>query len=248
MSFNAREGLKSNDNSFAASDLFRGLMRVDGDNLALLNPYIPGKGFFIWTKLPRFMELYDSGLTEQFKNLTEKLFMGFDGIADWSVQGEEVGNGTSGGKFTNVTRVNDEFNNFSIKLPMELSGSPLRGFMDLWLHGIADPKTGTCTYLGYADSIEGGVNPVNHSGEAIYMTTDPSESVLGLEFACMICAIQPDKSPRGHLNTTVGDTGIPQVDLSFTGVKYESPAINRMAGDFLDKLGHVQNYLEFDPS
>lgn len=247
MNNSGQTGLKINDNIFATSDLFRGLLRVDGDNLALLNPYVPGKGFFIWTKLPRFMELYDSELTEQFKNITEKMFMGFDGIADWSTQGEEVGNGTSGKKMTMVTGVNDDFNNFSIKVPMELSGSPIRTFLDLWLSGISDPKTGVATYLGEMENIEGGYNPANHSGEALYMTTDPSETVLGMEFACLICAIMPDKSTRGHLNTSVGDSAVPQLDLSFTGVKYESPAINEIAKDALSKLTYVKNYLDFNP-
>ncbi len=224
-----RAGLKTNNNSFANHNVFLGPAQLDSKNIGQYNPLITGRGIFLWTKMPQFMETLMPDQTIAFKNYTEKGFKSFDGISDMSMNFEEMGDGTPGNTFSIATMATDEFREFTMKV-YELSGSPVSSYVEMWVRGIHDPVTQVTTYLG---QIESGkfpeANPLYHTAEGIYMTFDPTMHEKGIEYAALITNIVPNRVPKSFRNTDKGTKGLVELDLGFNGYKYESPIINAKA-------------------
>ena len=79
--------------------------------------------------------------------LIELGFTGIDGIADTTMETEELTGGYAGNKFQIPNVVKDETDSLTIKV-YEFSGSPIREFIDTWMTGISDPLTGLSHYHG----------------------------------------------------------------------------------------------------
>lgn len=242
----SQSGIRSLTRTFDDVDLFRDMLKLDQGNMSQYDFQVQGYGFFTWVTLPTFCELGNKDLIVRFKNLTEKGMTSFDGIQDMSANTEDVTGGIAGNTFKQMTNMKDEFDSFTIKC-YEMVGSPLREAITYWLTGIRDPKSGYATYHGLVDTIDGGYTAKNHTGEIIYVVTDPSGSYNGIEYACLICNIMPTKIPMGHLNITHGEHGLTQMDLEFTGVKYESTYINEKAVEIVKNRRKISSYLEFKP-
>lgn len=238
-------GIRKVNNSYNDADLFRGILKLDNGNIAQYDPKVGGYAVFFWTKLPPFMVLADNELATRFKNLTEKGHTSFDGINDLSVATEDITGGIAGNSFKVVSNAKDEFDTFTIKV-YELQGSPIREAVEFWLTGVRDPKSGFAHYHGVLSKVEGGYCAQNHTAELIYIETDPTG--LQAEYACLICNIMPTKVPKAHLNYTHGDHPVAQLDLEFTGVKYESTQINELAAKILKTHMKIENYLEMSLS
>lgn len=227
-------------------DLFSGMLKLDDANIGQYDPMVSGYATFFWTKLPPFMMIGNRPLIDRFKNLTEKGHTSFDGIQDMQVTTDDMVGGIAGNSFKMATNMKDEFDTFQMKV-YELQGSPIRESVEYWLTGIRDPKTGYATYHGLVDSIDGGYCARNHTGELLYVVTDPSGSTKGIEYACLVTNIMPTKVPRQHLNLQHGDHNLVTFDLEFTGEKYESAAISKIAKEIFDKRRRVERYIDFVP-
>ena len=239
-------GLRNVTKEFDDVDLFRGMLKLDNGNIAQYDFMQGGYGVFYWITMPTFMELGNKSLVDRFRNLTEKGATSFDGIQDMQANTEDITGGIAGNTFKQMTNMRDEFDSFTIKV-YELQGSPIREAIEYWLTGIRDPKTGYATYHGLVDTIDGGYSAKNHTGEIIYIVTDPSGSANGIEYACMITNVLPTKVPKSHLNMSHGDHPVVSFDLEFTGVKYESTWINEQAKVILQKKRTIEHYLDFKP-
>lgn len=239
-------GLRTQDRMFEDVDLFRGGIKLDNGRLSQYNFFQTGYSKFFWVQMPLFLELSNKDLCTQFKNYTEKGFTSFDGIQDLTAATSDVTGGVAGQTVKIMTGLKDDFDSFTIKV-YEQYGSPVRTALSAWLTGIKDHTSGYCHYNGQAETIEGGFDPRNHTGEIIYVVTDPTGLSKGIEYACYICNIVPTKVPMSHLNFSSGDHDIPEIDLEFTGAKYESIYINEVAKKILEKHKLIENYLDFKP-
>lgn len=232
--------------SYEDTELFRGMLKLDDANIGQFDPMVSGYATFFWTKLPPFMMVGNRKLTERFRNLTEKGHTSFSGIQDMSITTDDMVGGIAGNGFKLATNMKDDFDGFQMKV-YELQGSPVREAIEYWLTGVRDPKSGYATYHGLVDTIDGGYCAKNHTGELLYVVTDPSGSSKGIEYACLITNIMPTKVPRDHLNLNHGDHNLVQFDLDFTGEKYESAAISQKAKILFEKRRKIERYIDFDP-
>ena len=231
--------------TFDDTDLFRGILQLDHGRLNQYDFMVGGYGMFFWINLPTFMQSGNPTLATRFKNLTEKGATSFDGIQDMQVSTEDVTGGIAGNSFKQVTNMKDEFDTFTMKV-YELQGSPYREAIEYWLTGIRDPKSGWATYHGQIQQNGMTYSAANHSGELIYIATDPSG--MKVEYACIVANVIPTKVPKSHLNLTHGEHQMVQMDLEFTGVKYESRWITEKAQKILDAQLTIKHYMSFEPS
>lgn len=242
----SQHGIRSQKRDFSTVDLFRNGPKLDNGRLSQYNFYQTGYAKIFWITMPTFLEMANKDLVTKFKNYTEKGSTSFDGIQDITANTDDITGGIAGNSFKQVTGVKDDFDSFTIKV-YEQVGSPIREFLNSWLNGIKDNKTGYAHYQGVIDSIDGGYDPRNHTAELLYVVTDPSGSENGIEYACFITNIVPTKVPMSHLNMQHGEHQIAEFDLEFTGIKYESKYINEMAKKIYAKNKSIEHYMEYRP-
>ena len=242
--------LKKYNTDLATSGHFRGISKFDSNNLQKFNPLITAShAFIVWTKLPPFVMQLENGkeLASIFKTVTEKGFKSFSGIGGIALATEALTPGSSGNDANIASVSSDDSNSYTIRC-YEFSGRPIGNFLELVITGISDPKTKVATYHGLiADGIM-EFAPKNHTAELLYVVTDPTELSGGIEYACLITNILFSESPRDFLNYDRGNTGLVELDVAFTGVKYESPAINELATKALAALRYDKTYLAYNPN
>ncbi|MGL6099536.1 MAG: hypothetical protein ACRC0G_07910 [Fusobacteriaceae bacterium] len=241
--------LKKYDTNLAKDGHFRGIAKFDSANLQRFNPLVTASHAFIfWTKMCPFVSLLPNGkeLEKIFKAVTEKGFKSFSGINGLQLGTETLASGSSGNDANIATVTTDDSNSFGIKC-YEFSGRPIGNYIELIMTGISDPKTKVSTYHGLIADGTMGYAPKNHTMELLYVVTDSTEVSTGIEYSCLITNILFTESPRDFLNYDKGNTGIVEIDLNFTGVKYESPAINELATKALASLRYDKTKLAYDP-
>lgn len=220
---------------------------VTQQNLDNFTPYIQGVSRIFLYQAPRFMEKQYKEETKRFRSMIETGYTRIDGIADISVDFVDFEGGFNGDKFSNVSQARDDTDTLTISL-YEQSGSPVREYIDTWVTGTRDIRSGIAHYHGaltdYANTVKYGEK--FHTAEFIYMTLDPTGQAI--EYACMFAHAFPTKVPKAHLNYEKGVRDNVLMDLEFRVKKYESPAINNIATWYLQNSQVEYNYLRFTPN
>jgi hypothetical protein len=212
---------------YSTDNLFAGVWRLDQTNLDRFDPFIQGYAFVMWTKLPAFFE---SDIRTNFQHLTEKNFKSFSGIGDMTLQVEDLTTGFAGNAYGVATNLQKENTSFTLT-HYELAGSPIRELYQYWITGIRDPETGLAHYHGkLSDSMQ--YSAKNHTGELLYVVTDPSGAAggaSGIEYAAYYTNVMPTKIPQDHLNYSSGDHGLVEIQIDFRGNYHQSKEINELA-------------------
>ena len=201
--------------------------------------------------------------TRVFKSMIETGYTRVDGIADLSVEFVEFEGGFNGQRFSNVSMVKDDTDTFTITL-YEQSGSPIREFLDTWVTGAGDPRSGVPHYHGMmlqhgevypqATTTNAAGQQVSkvpygekyHTAEFIYYTLTPN--MQDLEYGCMLAHCFPTKVPKSHLNYEAGVRDRVAIDIELRTTKYESSYINTICEWYrqVDKIKF--SYLDFNPN
>ena len=236
--FRTQQNLKHNDIS-EHDNLFAGVWHLDDHHLEQIDPFISGYAFIVWTKVPAF---FDPKAEAQLRS-TERNFKGLSGIGDYTVSTEDMTHGFAGNAIGVATSIQKENTSFSMT-HQELKGSPIREIFDYWVSGIHDPETGLATYHGM---IENGLefSMKNHTGELLYIVTDPSGGVnggSGIEAAFYFTNVFPTKIPMDHLNYTSGDHSLAEISMDFRGTLHKSHQIDLLAAEFLKQNAISQSY------
>lgn len=213
---------------FTTDNLFAGMWRLDQANLDKFDPFITGYSLIIWTKLPAF---FDTEIKRQFQALTEKNFKGYSGIGNINLQVDNIVGGFTGNEIGVATGITKENTSFSLK-HQELAGSPVRELYQYWISGMFDIETGVSHYHGKIESGQLDFSMKNHTGELLYIVTDPSFALggaSGIEFAAYYTNVFPTMIPQDHLNYSVNDHSLPEIDIEFRGNFHQSKEINELA-------------------
>lgn len=228
---------------------------VTEQNLDLFTPYLRGWSRIFFHKVPNFMNQLWPNKTSNFKTYFETAYTAISGINDISVDFTDFEGGFAGQRFSVPQLSRDDTESFSVSL-YELAGSPVREYIELWITGVRDPRSGVAHYHGLIDKKmknEKGTNvgpldysELNHSAEFIYCTLDPTARQC--EYVAMMAHCFPTKVPKDHLNFEHGSHDQAQMDLEFRCTKYESPAINDIGNAYLACSKVAYNYLDFDPN
>jgi len=238
MAFYSQDGIKSKINGgklmdYTATNLFTGVWNLSQENLDKFDPFIQGYAFFIWTKLPVFFE---EAFKQQFKALTEKNLKSLSGISDMTLGDESLSIGFAGNEYPVATNITKENTSFSLS-HYELQGSPIRELYDYWVRGIRDPETGLAHYHGKIESGDLEYSAKNHTGECLYVVTDPSGAVggsTGIEYAAYFTNVFPLKIPMDHLNYSSGDHSSTEITIEFRGNYHAGKDINTFAIQAMD--------------
>jgi hypothetical protein len=239
---------KTNTKNYQNFSYFLGGIDVTDQNLDQFTPYIQGVSRIFLYKAPIFMDKEYHTETENFKSLIETGYTRIDGISDISVDFVDFEGGFNGDKFSNVSQARDDTDTLTISL-YEQTGSPVREFIETWVTGTRDIRSGIAHYHGaLVDFADGTVKygEKYHTAEFVYITLDPTAQEL--EYACLFAHAFPTKVPKSHLNYEKGNRDNVSMDLDFRVKKYESPAINKVGQYYLDASRIEYNYLKFTPN
>ena len=250
ISSNANKMLK-NSKSFENFSYFLGGIDVTHQNLNQFTPYIRGVSRIFLHKPPAFMHKLSGEMTKSFKTYIETGYKSVSGIGNISVEFTTFEGGFAGQQYNTVQLARDDTESVTISV-YELTGSPIREYIDSWVTGVRDPRSGIAHYHGliqkyFDNDTSGGMQyaEINHTAEFIYTTYDPTG--LYLEYACMFAHCFPRSVPKDHLNYESGNRDNAQLDLEFATTKYESPAINDIGLWYTQNSKVNWNYLDFTP-
>lgn len=242
----------TNDKNMSEFSYFLGGVDVTSQNLNQFNPYIRGYARLFMYRAPRFMEKGFPELTNRFKAYLETGFRRVNGIQDLTVDFVDFEGGFGSQRFSNPSSTTDDTNEITISL-YELSGSPIREFLETWISGVRDPRTNVAHYHGFLqgpgeedDVDKVAYGEVNHSAELIYYTMDPT--CTRIEYACLLAHCFPTSSSRDHLNFDTNTHDNAEIEVPFRCTKYESRYINDIAAFYLMADTIKYSYLDFNPN
>ena len=241
-----QSNIKSNTKSFDKFGYFLGGIDVTHQNLDMFTPYIRGVSRIFLHKPPAFMQERFPDMTRRFKTYLETGYTSLDGIGDITVDFTDFEGGFAGQRYSTVSLSRDETDTITIQL-YELTGSPIREYLDTWITGTRDPRSGIAHYHGViAEKGADYYSEKNHTAEMIYVNLDPT--AMNIEYAAMFAHMFPTRVPKAHLNYEKGNRDNALLDLEFRVTKYESPAINNIGAWYIANSNVNYNYLDFDPN
>lgn len=231
------------DQNMTKYSLFIGGLNAKHDALKQYSPLTTGYTRLFMTKMPRFMELMYPNKTRQFRHLIEYGYVSVDGIQNTNLDFAQITGGYAGLSMDVATTAKDETNEITVKV-YEFSGSPVREYLDLWITGIADHKTGLAHYHGALDH---GIRFAqhNHTGEMFIVNTDATGRHDGVEYVAFLANMMPKTVKKDHFNYQSGTHEIVEIDVVFTCVKYESSDINDIGRALIGKYNVLRDYLDF---
>jgi len=244
MAVTIQSGIKRNIKDYKNFCYWLNGVDVTDQNLDQFTPYIKGVArLFLYKPAPFLLDVFKDE-TSRFKSLIESGYTRIDGIQDTNVETVEFEGGFNGQKFRNISLASNDTDTITISV-YEQTGSPLREYIDAWVTGMRDQRSGIAHYHGALDS-NTSYGEKNHTAEFIYCTMDPTGRYI--EYACMFAHAFPTKVPKSHLNYESRDRGNVLMDLEFAVQLYESPAINAIANYCLANSQVEYNYLKFTPN
>lgn len=244
----ARKYMRRNTKNYDELSYFLSGIDVTDQNLDQMTPYIPGLSRIYFHKTPYFMQKMFPEMTNNFRSYFETGYKSVDGINDIDVEFNTYEGGWAGQQFSNISIAKETTDTITVSL-YELTGSPVREFIETWISGVRDPRSGVAHYHGgVATPKNEGIaySEKNHTGEMIYVCLDPTARYI--EYACMFAHVIPSKVPKSHLNYTAGNRQEVSLDLEFKVTKYESKYINTIAAWYLANDTLKYNYLDFNPA
>ena len=243
-----QSNIKNNNKDLTKYSLFLGGLNVKAKALEQYNPLKTGYTRIFVVQMPKFMNRILPLASKNFKHMLEYGFKTIEGIQNLTMEYEAITGGYAGRSFEIPTILKDETNAITIKV-QEMSGSPVREYIEMWLSGISDPHTGLCHYHGALDKDSATGNAgmeaiqANQVAEMIYVSTDNTGREI--EFACLLSNMIPKVVKRDHYNYESGTHSAVEYDIEFTCTMYTSPDVNEVAKLLLDKYKILTNYLDF---
>ena len=243
-----QSNIKNNNKDLTKYSLFLGGLNVKAKALEQYNPLKTGYTRIFVVQMPKFMNRILPLASKNFKHMLEYGFKTIEGIQNLTMEYEAITGGYAGRSFEIPTILKDETNAITIKV-QEMSGSPVREYIEMWLSGISDPHTGLCHYHGALDKDAATGNAgmeaiqANQVAEMIYVSTDNTGREI--EFACLLSNMIPKVVKRDHYNYESGTHNAVEYDVEFTCTMYTSPDVNNVAKLLLDKYKILTNYLDF---
>ena len=236
--------INTNTKSFENFSYFLGGIDVTHQNLDQFTPYIRGVSRIFLHKPPLFMLHKYPDHTKRFKTYIETGYKEVSGIGDISVDFTQFEGGFSGQQFSTPQLARDDTESVTISV-YELTGSPVREYLDTWVTGVRDIRSGIAHYHGAIEEGSMKYAEINHTAEFVYTTYDPTG--LTPEYCCLFAHCFPRRVPKDHLNYEAGNRDNVQMQLEFATTKYESPAINDIGVWYTLNSKVKWNYLDFDP-
>lgn len=245
-----QSNIKTYDTDNSGYSLFLGGLNTSSPNLKQYTPLRTGYSRIFFVKMPYFMKHVGGAgqgepITKRVKHIMEYGCTGVSGFGNLSLTFEQITGGYAGKSFDVATVAKDETDTITIKM-YEFTGSPIREYMEMWITGIADVNTGLAHYHNAYDA-NGRVKygQQNHVAEAFYVSTGPSGRADDIEYCCFLTNMMPKGATKDHFEYAAGEHRIVEISQEFTCVKYESPQINTIGKELINKYIIIRDYLDF---
>lgn len=246
----ASKYLRRNTKNYDSFKYFLEGIDATDQNLDQMTPFIQGIARLYFHKTPFFMNKKFPGLTDNFRSYLETGFKSLQGIGDLNATEATIEGGWANQKLDNISAVTDDTTQVEINL-YEQTGSPVRSFLETWMTGIRDPRSGVAHYHGAVrtpsndgtDAVTYGEK--NHTGEFIYVVLDPTAEYI--EYACLLAHVWPKTVQKSHLNYQSGTRDPAEMTCTFSCIKYEGKYINDIAAYYIAHSNLIYNYLDFNP-
>lgn len=243
--YSAQDGMIKNNARYDNFGYFIHGIDVTHQNIDKFNPYLKGRSRLFMHKVPVFMEKVFPDITKRFKQYIETAYKSIGGISDIDVQFATFEGGFNNQKFEVANQSQDTTESLTVSL-YEQTGSPVREFLETWITGVRDPRSGIAHYHGAIRDGSVSYGQGNHTAEFIYYVLDPTATRI--EYACMFANCFPRKVAKDHYNYESGDNGEVSLDIEFAAQHYESVYINDIAKWYKDTDNLTFSYLTFNPN
>lgn len=221
-------GLTGHDTSATGDNFFTGAINTGQISH---DPYVTGFAFWVWVSVPTWLSN-----PEEFKALSQKNFLAFQGLSNLEMETEGVRGGFTANETHYAKQTGAKPTEFTLRYQIH-SGSPLDRFYNEWYSGIRDPHTGIATYpkqfgLEYHSS--------NHTGVGLYVVTRPDANnfdAKNIEFATLITHMQPKRINMEHFNFEQGTNDFATGEMPFSGVMHFGQQVAQYAESYIsDKV------------
>jgi hypothetical protein len=215
-----------------------GLQSSDPMVMAAREPFRVGRFLVKWTKAPPF---FPDMAVKYLRWIFEDMVMEVSGVPENSIDKIDIQNGAVHATTSYPGIYHESGNSVTLKV-RECAGSPVRKFLDYWISGVSDRKTGVCHMYGAKMR---AVLP-NMAGSILYVLLGPTCRPEDIEFACMWHEIMPYGEKASHMNSgNIGDAGSGvDMDVEFSGQYDRGPEIDLFARKVVEGYNlYGQSYL-----
>ena len=147
----AKSGLMlHNTKEFKNFSYFLAGIDVTNQNLDQFTPYLRGVSRLFVHKLPMYMVTLFPKMSKRFKQYLETGYKSISGVSDIDVEFTSFEAGFNGQKYEVPNLAKDQTETLGVSV-YELTGSPIREFIDTWVSGVRDPRSGIAHYHGLID-------------------------------------------------------------------------------------------------
>lgn len=206
--------------------------------MASREPFRVGRFLVKWVKAPPF---FPDMAVKYLRWIFEDMVMEVSGVPENSIDKIDIQNGAVHVTTSYPGIYHESGNSVTLKV-RECAGSPVRKFIDYWLSGVSDRKTGVCHMYGAKLR---AVLP-NMAGSILYVLLGPTCRPEDIEFACMWHEIMPYAEKASHMNSgNIGDAGSGvDMDIEFSGQYDRGPEIDIFARKVVEGYNlYGQSYL-----
>lgn len=201
-------------------------------------PFRVGRFLVKWTKAPPF---FPEIAVKYLRWIFEDMVMEVSGVPENSIDRIDITNGSVRATSSYPGIYKESGNEVTLKV-RECAGSPVRKFLDYWISGISDRKTGVCHM--YGRKMRGIL--ANLSGSILYVLLGPTCRPEDIEFACMWHEVIPYSEKISHVNSgSIGEAGGEvTLDVTFAGQYDRGPEIDIYARKVVEGYNlYGQTYL-----
>lgn len=200
-----------------------GLQSADPMVMAAREPFRVGRFLVKWVKAPPF---FPEMAVKMLRWIFEDTVMEVSGVPENSISNIDIQNGVVHTTTSYPGIYQESGNSVTLKV-REFAGSPVRKFLDYWISGVSDRKTGVAHMYGAKMR---AILP-NMAGSILYVLLGPTCRPEDIEFACMWHEVMPYQEKTSHMNSgSIGEAGSGvDMDVEFKGQYDRGPEIDIFA-------------------
>jgi hypothetical protein len=205
-----------------------GVQATDPEILAAREPFRVGRFMVKWIKAPPF---FPERAVQHLRFIFEDMVKEVSGVPENSLDRIDITNGSVRATSSYPGIYKESGNTVSFKVT-ETSGRVVSKFLDYWISGISDRKTGVTHMYGAKMR---GILP-NMAGSVLYVLLGPTCRPEDVEFAAIWHECIPYQEKTSMANSgAIGEAGSGvELDVEFAGIYDRGPEIDILARKYVE--------------
>lgn len=225
-------------------------LHVVGDNIHYLKPmmmsrktlnalqhYTSGRGLFVPTQMPAFLEHAFGKETNFFRRLLLSAVTRIEWAVDKTAEVGTVESGVEGQARDYISKTGGVPREATFTFPAEFDGGFLTNYIGTWIEGAQSIRDGVVHLFGF----DGPTGSASYSMEGIYFTMDPSERYV--VYSSFGQNMFPKSAQFSIFNTTKGEFNHQEISIPFTNNGIDGDGtIHEAAQKYLDALNTKRSH------